>query len=52
MKKTEYIRWNESDIKSIKRAERKKTKLENLGYSLIYSRASLFSGESCYKLKG
>ncbi len=36
-KKFEFVRWNEQDQKSIKKAEIKKTKLENQGYGLINS---------------
>jgi hypothetical protein len=43
-KKYEYVRWNELDEKSVKKAEIKKTKLENQGYSLINTIGGLFQG--------
>lgn len=50
MKTTVYIRifWN--DIKSIKSAERKKSKLENLGYSLISNFGGMNETVMIYKL--
>lgn len=36
-KKFEFVRWNELDEESIKKAVIKKTKLENQGYILINS---------------
>jgi hypothetical protein len=41
MKNTKHIHINYNDIKSIKKAEIKKTKLENSGYMLVGSSSSL-----------
>ena len=48
-KKYEYVRWKELDEKSVKKAEIKKTKLENQGYSLINTIEGLFHFTLEYK---
>ena len=48
-KKYEYVRWNELDEKSVKKAEIKKTKLENQGYFLINTIGGLFHFTLEYK---
>ena len=39
--KIQYVSVNNNDLDSIKKAETKKTKLENQGYILINNRADL-----------
>ena len=39
----EFVKWNEADPKSIRKAEIKKTKLENQGYSLIRDHGGFFN---------
>lgn len=48
-KKYELVKWCELDPKSIKKAEIKKTKLENQGYILINTVAGLINGSLEYK---
>lgn len=49
-KKTyEVVKWNEADPKSIRKAEIKKTKLENQGYSLINTIGGFFNYTLEYK---
>tara|TARA_R100001510_G_C7603730_1_gene169541 strand:- start:708 stop:872 length:165 start_codon:yes stop_codon:yes gene_type:complete len=42
-KKYEFVKWNEADPKSVKKAEIKKKKLENQGYSLIRDHGGFFN---------
>ena len=39
--KIQYVSVNNNDLESIKKAETKKTKLENQGYALINNRTDL-----------
>ena len=53
----QYVSWNEDIKGSVKKAEIKKTKLENQGYNLISTQSGLFTGlmvykNSNYKIKG
>ena len=48
-KKYELVKWCELDQKSIKKAEIKKTKLENQGYTLINTVAGLINSSLEYK---
>jgi len=48
-KKYEVVKWNELDEKSVKKAEIKKTKLENQGYSLVNTVGGLFHFTLEYK---
>ena len=45
----QYVGWNEDVEGSVKKAEVKKTKLENQGYNLISTQAGLFTGLMVYK---
>ena len=45
----QYVGWNEDVKGSVKKAEVKKTKLENQGYNLISTQAGLFTGLMVYK---
>ena len=47
--KIQYVSVNNNDLDSIKKAETKKTKLENQGYNLISTQAQIFSGLMVYK---
>ncbi|MEL0115428.1 MAG: hypothetical protein VW894_03870 [Gammaproteobacteria bacterium] len=47
--KIQYVSWNEQVEGSVKKAETKKTKLENQGYNLIHSESGLFTGLMVYK---
>jgi len=47
--KIQYVSWNEQVKGSVKKAETKKTKLENQGYNLIHSECGLFTGLMVYK---
>ena len=47
--KIQYVSVNNNDLDSIKKAETKKTKLENQGYNLISTQAGLFTGLMVYK---
>jgi len=47
--KIQYVSWNDTDLNSIKKAEIKKSKLENQGYSLIKTQSGLFSALLIYK---
>jgi len=51
-KKYELVKWCELDPKSIKKAEIKKTKLENQGYTLINTVAGLINSSLEYKKAG
>ena len=51
-KKYELVKWCELDQKSIKKAEIKKTKLENRGYILINTVAGLINSSLEYKKAG
>ena len=51
-KKYELVKWCELDPKSIKKAEIKKTKLENQGYTLINTVAGLINFSLEYKKAG
>jgi len=51
-KKYELVKWCELDPKSIKKAEIKKTKLENQGYILINTVAGLINFSLEYKKAG
>jgi len=51
-KKYELVKWCELDPKSIKKAEIKKTKLENQGYILINTVAGLINSSLEYKKAG
>ena len=48
-KKYEFVKWNEADPKSVRKAEIKKKKLENQGYSLINTIGGLFHFTLEYK---
>ena len=48
-KKYELVKWCELDPKSIKKAEIKKTKLENQGYTLVNTIAGLINSSLEYK---
>ena len=48
-KKYELVKWCELDQKSIKKAEIKKTKLENQGYTLVNTVAGLINSSLEYK---
>ena len=45
----QYVGWNEDVKGSVKKAEVKKTKLENQGYNLISTQSGLFTGLMVYK---
>ena len=45
----QYVSWNEDVKGSVKKAEIKKTKLENQGYNLISTQSGLFTGLMVYK---
>ena len=45
----QYVGWNEDVEGSVKKAEVKKTKLENQGYNLISTQSGLFTGLMVYK---
>ena len=45
----QYVSWNEDVEGSVKKAEVKKTKLENQGYNLISTQAGLFTCLMVYK---
>jgi hypothetical protein len=47
--KIQYVSWNDRDLTSIKKAEIKKSKLENQGYTLIKTQSGLFSGLLIYR---
>jgi hypothetical protein len=47
--KIQYVSWKDTDLNSIKKAEIKKSKLENQGYSLIKTQSGLFSALLIYK---
>ena len=47
--KYQYVSWNDNVEDSSKRADIKKTKLENQGYNLISTQAQIFSGLMVYK---
>jgi len=49
MKKVERIIWNSEDVKDIERAEARKAKLENAGYTLIASVPGLLRGQLVYR---
>ena len=48
--KTETIKFNWNDPKTVKQAERKKSRLENAGYTLQSERATLSGGVLIYSL--
>ena len=48
-KKYELVKWCELDQRSIKKAEIKKTKLENQGYILVNTIAGLINSSLEYK---
>ena len=45
----QYVGWNEDVKGSVKKAEVKKTKLENQGYNLISAQSGLFTGLMVYE---
>ena len=45
----QYVSWNEDVEGSVKKAEVKKTKLENQGYNLISTQSGLFTGLMVYE---
>ena len=45
----QYVSWNEDVEGSAKKAEVKKTKLENQGYNLISTQSGLFTGLMVYE---
>ena len=45
----QYVGWNEDVKGSVKKAEVKKTKLENQGYNLVSTQAGLFTSLMVYK---
>ena len=47
--KYQYVSWNDNVEGSSKKADIKKTKLENQGYNLISTQAQIFSGLMVYK---
>ena len=47
--KIQYVSWNEDVKGSVKKAEVKKTKLENQGYNLVSTQAGLFTSLMVYK---
>ena len=47
--KIQYVSWNEDVKGSVKKAEIKKTKLENQGYNLISTQSGLFTGLMVYQ---
>jgi hypothetical protein len=47
--KIQYVSWNEDIKGSVKKAEIKKTKLENQGYNLISTQSGLFTGLMVYE---
>ena len=47
--KIQYVSWNDSIVGSNKKADIKKTKLENQGYILKATQAGLFSGLMIYE---
>ncbi len=48
---TVYVKWNENDLVSIKKAERKKKTLENKGYRLEGTMVSTVTGHCCFAYK-
>ena len=47
--KIAYVIVNSNDLESIKKAEVKKTKLENQGYNLVSTQSGLFTGLMVYE---
>ena len=47
--KIQYVSWNEDVKGSVKKAETKKTKLENQGYNLVSTQSGLFTGLMVYQ---
>ena len=47
--KIQYVSWNEDVKGSVKKAEIKKTKLENQNYNLISTQSGLFTGLMVYE---
>ena len=47
--KYQYVSWNDNVEGSSKRADIKKTKLENQGYNLISTQSGLFTGLLVYE---
>ena len=47
--KIQYVSWNEDVKGSVKKAETKKTMLENQGYNLISTQSGLFTGLMVYE---
>lgn len=43
-----YIKWNNNDIKSIKKAERQKANFENKGFSLRHQMINSITGECTF----
>jgi hypothetical protein len=46
--KTDWVKWNNNDPKSIKQAERKKARLENSGYNLRHQMINSITGECTF----
>lgn len=49
MKERKVITWAQDSLKNIKAAERQKTRLENAGWSLVHSEATITRGMLIYE---